>query len=446
MYRIGEVVAGRYRIDGLCSDSGGMGQILFVTDTSGRSREPLVLKYCRQIGEEITARFRREVRILSEYRGNPKVAQLVDYDLDVEPPFFVMKYYEGGDLTRLHPNLNNNPTLQESVFLEMINCISELHARNQYHRDIKPQNFLISNNSIFVSDFGLSMEFESGTAFTRSSMYWGTPGYLPPEFLNSGGFKNADAASDIFMLGKSFYVLLTRRDPVYLMPDGIPAPIYYVIERACAIDKRQRYQSLPDLKQNLVIAYDVIIGRNGTISETQQLFSNIIQRLKLDNQYDSTQFTKFLEKLFILATHDKIRLCLEFEKEIFFVLRQPPLATSHLGRFLDVYKLMVESEGYGWGFSESIASYMKILFKGDGVPVDLKARALELAIDASHRMNRFAAMDICISMICEVSENNLGFAVAAVIHRNPHSFIVGIEPVNCKSDAVRTAVTSLKTQ
>ena len=110
----------------------------------------------------------------------------------------------------------------------MIDCVAELHARGTFHRDIKPQNFLLDDGNVVVSDLGLSMERESLTAFTRTSEYWGTQGYLPPEF-QTGGFKNADAAGDIFMLGKSFYVLLTGRDPLYLIANDIPEPLFHLI-------------------------------------------------------------------------------------------------------------------------------------------------------------------------------------------------------------------------
>ena len=67
---------------------------------------------------------------------------------------------------------------------------------------------MVSKSS--YTNFGLiSTEIGSETGFTRSSAYWGTHGYIPPEFL-TGGFKHADAPGDVFMLGKTFYVLLSQ--------------------------------------------------------------------------------------------------------------------------------------------------------------------------------------------------------------------------------------------
>lgn len=64
---------------------------------------------------------------------------------------------------------------QEKCFLQMIDCVQELHTKGEFHRDIKPQNFLVEGEQIVVSDFGLSMEIGSNTAFTRSSVFWGDP-------------------------------------------------------------------------------------------------------------------------------------------------------------------------------------------------------------------------------------------------------------------------------
>lgn len=251
MYTNGDIINGRYEVQGLCSDSGGMGRLLFVRDIKNADQGTIVLKYCLETNEEQINRFGREVRLLNEYKGNPKIAQLLDFDTQHTPPFFVMKHYEEGDLTSLTPHLKNNPEEQERIFLEMIDCINELHSRNQYHRDIKPQNFLLNHGAVVASDFGLSVEVGSATRCTKSTESWGTHGYIPPEFYSHEGFKKANEVSDIFMLGKSFYALLSGRNVNHLIEDEIPPPIFHVIEKCCAQNKEYRYQTLLDLKQRL---------------------------------------------------------------------------------------------------------------------------------------------------------------------------------------------------
>ena len=200
MFEVGEIIDGKYRVDGVCSDSGGMGQILFVEPTEETdSHTKIVLKYCRQTDSEYVQRFRREVRMLDEFSENSRVVEILDFNLEFEPPYFVMPFYAGGDLTTVRDRLRTDAAFQETIFLQMVDCVAELHSRGKFHRDIKPENFLRDEQGIRVSDLGLSMEVNSPTAFTRSSQYWGTPGYLPPEF-EDGGFRHADAAGDVFML------------------------------------------------------------------------------------------------------------------------------------------------------------------------------------------------------------------------------------------------------
>lgn len=356
------VIDGKFQVVGPCSNAGGMGTLLFVTPV-GTAGPTLVLKLCKLVDEEMRARFRREVRLMQQFAGSSYVVPITDANLDHDPPYFVMPHYEHGDLMGKAERLRGNLEHVETVFNRMIDCLAHLHEKQVYHRDVKPQNFLLGNGTMVVSDLGLCTEHASPTGFTRSTQWAGTPGYMPPEFLN-GGFKDANATSDIFMLGKSFYVLLCGRDPMYLVAEGIPPQLFPILERCCAVNSASRYQSLASLKQSLQSAFDVLLGRAVGPGKAYALMRAIADRLRLSQQYSPAEVAQFVEELGHLEPSDQHQMCLELPPEGFSVLSQA-LVQPHLSRFIQIYKGMAENATYSWSFAEDIAKNMKVLFDSD---------------------------------------------------------------------------------
>ena len=262
MIHIGHVVDGRFLVTGICSEAGGMGSILHVVDQTDSTNKQKVLKYCKDGSPASLQRFQREVRLMHSFSGSSHVMTVHHFNVEHTPPYFVMDFYAKGDLFNLAGQIQSDMACQEWVFLAMLDCIEALHEKDVFHRDIKPQNFLFNGEKLVVSDLGLSTQVDSLTQFTRTTEYGGTLSYLPPEFLN-GGFKHADALGDIFMLGKSFYALLTSMDPIllHLEHEQIPRQLRPIIDRCCRPLKDQRYQSIEALRVSLRHAYDAINGR-----------------------------------------------------------------------------------------------------------------------------------------------------------------------------------------
>lgn len=443
MYTAGDIIDGEYRVDGVCSTSGGMGAILFVTPRTKSFGVPkVVLKYCRATEDEYLRRFRRETRLLLEFAGNSKVTQILDHKLEHDPPYYVMPFYADGDLTTLHSAIKSNLAAQETLFTQMIDCVSELHAKDTFHRDIKPQNFLRDGADVRVSDLGLSMERNSVTAFTQTSQFWGTHGYLPPEF-HVGGFKHADAAGDVFMLGKSFYVLLTQRDPMYIIGNDIPDPLFHLIQKCCDVDKTRRYQNLAELKQAVVAVFDILLRRVDGVSRAKQLLSTISTRLSQQRNFNSDEVTEFLDFLTRLEPAEKKAVASEIPSLFYQILTFPGFV-HRVTEFLTQYRLMVEAHDYGWGYAETVADNMKTLFDSPNIGDGDKATALDLAMDAATAMHRFAAMDTCQAMIKSVNSDGLAFLVRDVIRRYKEPFVYNIEPVNCQHDTIATTIRDMK--
>ena len=107
IFDAGDTFDERYLVLGPCNEGGGMGTLLFVRRLSRVNGPRRVLKFCKATTAEAIRRFKREVRLMGEFRGNKRVVQLLYSNLDHDPPYFVMDYFEDGDLTTLGPNLRN---------------------------------------------------------------------------------------------------------------------------------------------------------------------------------------------------------------------------------------------------------------------------------------------------------------------------------------------------
>lgn len=183
------------------------------------------LKVCSKSDEESIRRFNREVRLMESVK-NENVIEVLDYDFKNIPPFFVMPLCQGALSTK---DYKNNVELLINDVLQICDGLEALHNHPQriVHRDINPNNILIDNDKLKLSDLGLGkFEERDSTILTPSSIMMGTEGFAPPEFYKVGGTKNATISSDIYQLGKTIYTLYTRESPTYINIDKIPAGLF----------------------------------------------------------------------------------------------------------------------------------------------------------------------------------------------------------------------------
>jgi serine/threonine protein kinase len=325
----------------------------------------------------------------------------------------------------------------------MADCVGELHLAGKHHRDIKPANFLRTPAGLAISDLGLGMDLHSRTGVTLSNQWGGTHGYIPPEFLKPGGFKNATPQSDIFMLGKSFYNLLTNLDPQFIDKSQVSTPVFYLIERCCQQDPNDRYQSIADLKQGIVSAYDVLLGRMAPLSAAQATFDAIITLLG-QGQYEFTDIKKFISLALSLAPGELFSIVSSADSAFYFVLSQDQFRTE-LKSYLELYHQAVLAEPYlDFSYAERVASVMSTVFKSSNDP-DLRARALEIAIIHAERMNRYAAMSTCSNLITKIPPSDPAeYAIIAMLQRSGASFVKDIEPSSCENRLIADCINKLK--
>jgi Flp pilus assembly protein TadD len=215
--RIGERVAGRFRIDAMLG-LGGMGLVYRAHDE--QLGIDVALKLLRPefaVREDAFARFRQEL-LLARQVSSPHVVRIHDLVAHDGRWLIGMDYIDGGSLeTRLDADGALPLEQALSIARQVALGLAAAHACGVVHRDLKPANVLLDRGGrAFVSDFGVARA-AGATGMTASGVIVGTPEYLSPEQARGGPI---DARSDQFALGLILFEMLAGRPPY---DDGTPA-------------------------------------------------------------------------------------------------------------------------------------------------------------------------------------------------------------------------------
>jgi WD40 repeat protein len=196
--------------------SGGMGTV-YRALREGDYRQRVALKVIRPglDGGELLRRFRTERQVLAELE-HPHIARLLDGgSTDDGRPYFVMEYIDGQPLDRYCEARRLGTRERVGLLRAVCAAVGYAHGRGVLHRDLKPDNVLVTaDGAPKVTDFGLAKRLEGGAEAgpTRTGVVLGTPSYMAPE--QAAGQRGAvGPATDVYALGAILYELLTGRPP-----------------------------------------------------------------------------------------------------------------------------------------------------------------------------------------------------------------------------------------
>ncbi|NDC42837.1 MAG: FHA domain-containing protein [Chitinophagia bacterium] len=133
-------------------------------------------------------------------------------------PFFTMEYCSGGSLENWRGKAINAAAYDRMAF-EVLSGLRVIHQRGFFHRDIKPQNILLTDDgSVKVADFGIAghktSRLTSVSYLGKVDQIFGTWAYIAPEQANNNvAFKALDAVSDIFSFGVTMFEIFTDEYP-----------------------------------------------------------------------------------------------------------------------------------------------------------------------------------------------------------------------------------------
>src|SRR5438552_16540556 len=256
-----------------------MGEVFLAQDTKLERKVAIKMLPAKSIDDaKAKKRLFREARAAATL-DHPNICSIYEVNEDGDCLFIAMQYVAGETLAT---RLVESPLAPDEVIdigIQVAEALSEAHARGVIHRDIKPQNVMITpRGQVKVLDFGLARltaneqstdpEAKTVTQLTEEGSIVGTVAYMSPEQLKG---HPVDARSDLFSLGVMLYecaagtppftgnskieisskvLQVEPRKPSELNP-GIPWGLEKIILKAMAKEVGDRYQTADEVLQDL---------------------------------------------------------------------------------------------------------------------------------------------------------------------------------------------------
>jgi serine/threonine-protein kinase len=252
---------------------GGMATVYLARDVK-HDRQVAIKVFEADLASSVAGdRFQREIGIAAKLT-HPRILPLHDSGGAGELLYYVMPYIEGESLRHLLDREGQLPTADVvRIIGEVAEALDYAHGQGVVHRDVKPENILLTAGGPVVMDFGIAsaLEHAGGEKLTQTGLLVGTPGYMAPE---QSGERTPDARMDQYALACVAYELLggdqpftgpTPRavmarhavDPVPALRTirpGVPEGVERAIEKALAKVPADRFTSVAEFARALAAA------------------------------------------------------------------------------------------------------------------------------------------------------------------------------------------------
>ncbi len=259
-----QLLNNRYKIVGSIGE-GGMANVYLADDTIDNRQVAIKVLRGEMANDPVAlVRFQREANAAATL-SHPNIVEIYDVGNVNNRHYIVMEYVKGQSLKQLLARRGALP-VNEAVYImrQLTEAIEAAHLKGIIHRDIKPQNVLITaDGSIKITDFGIAMA-QDALQLTVSDSVMGSVHYLAPELAKG---EPASMQSDVYSLGVVFYELLNgdvpfraetpvqvaikhlREDMPFIrdVNPNIPQSVENVIIKATAKNKMNRYLNCRDL-------------------------------------------------------------------------------------------------------------------------------------------------------------------------------------------------------
>ncbi|HTK09857.1 MAG TPA: protein kinase [Ktedonobacteraceae bacterium] len=198
-----------------------------------------------QLTEDILQNFLKEARIIANLE-HPNIVRVLEFGIEQHRPYLVMNYAPNGTLRQRYPRGRQlAPATVLTLVQQVVAALNYAHVRKIIHRDVKPENMLLSaNTTLLLSDFGLALEGHSAYR-SQPADQAGTMLYMAPEQFR--GYPCA--ASDQYSLGIVAYEWLSGALP--FVGTGLAIAVQHAHETPVPL--HERVPALPVSLSNVVM-------------------------------------------------------------------------------------------------------------------------------------------------------------------------------------------------
>jgi len=270
MTTIAAALADRYRIERELGQ-GGMATVYLAQDLK-HDRKVAVKVLRPELAAVIGAeRFLKEIRTTASLQ-HPNILALFDSGSAAGFLYYVMPYVEGETL-RDRLDRERQLSVADSIGIASQVCaaLAYAHERGIVHRDIKPDNIMLSSGQAVIADFGIARAIGAagGEQLTVTGMAIGTPAYMSPE--QSAGESDVDGRSDLYSLASVLYEMLAGEPPftgqtaaaiiakrlgaptpqVRVVRHAVPEPVDQALQKALQRAPADRYATVTEFAEAL---------------------------------------------------------------------------------------------------------------------------------------------------------------------------------------------------
>ena len=301
---IGKILNDKYRIESLIG-TGGMAKVYKAVNIA--TGEPVAIKFLKEENQQNASyvrRFEHEAQA-GMALNHPNIVKLLDAGVFEGQNYIVFEFVNG-------PTLKDyivkhgvfSPRSAVNIVGHILDAIGYAHAQGIIHRDVKPQNVMITaNGTVKLADFGIARLVNASTKSFSGTGAMGSVHYISPEQAEG---KEVTFQTDLYSVGIILYEMLTGEVPfdnenevsvaVMHVTDKVNAPnvknpqvshaLNSVVLKATAKDMSKRYQSAADMKNDLLRA----------LHEPDGTFADMPEEEETDDNNDNDENAKKTQK------------------------------------------------------------------------------------------------------------------------------------------------------